>query len=434
MPVLSRLRKLLPLGLSYLASGGSLMVSSAAQLLTFAILARALGVEEFSLFIAVTAVTAVAIQICGLGAQEALVRRVARERHLYPVFLGHNLLLSGISGALLMLLGLLILPVLLPLSPEPAINLGLFALLLGANIVLARIVLLAEQIFIAHSNFAAANRNVVLFALGRLAAAVLACLVFGADTLAEWIIWSFGAHVVIALFSVRSVLPLGLPHFAVRWEEVKNGLLFSTPFILRALRQNVDLLLLTALTSAEIVASYALARRIIDSGFLSVEALNRLLYPGSAAATRSGLHLAMPRFGKMLGAVIVIALCAAIVIIAAAPLLPVLFGAEYVSLRGFAQVLAPTIVLMAIWVTAQEALGSSGHHVHRAALFNGTVILGGALVALATWAYGVNGTFIATYATEFATGLASWFVLLRLADRDRRDLSPSHSPASVQAR
>ena len=42
-------------------------------------LARSLGVLEFSYFVGLTAVTAVAVQLCGLGAQEALVRRVARE-------------------------------------------------------------------------------------------------------------------------------------------------------------------------------------------------------------------------------------------------------------------------------------------------------------------------------------------------------------------
>lgn len=418
------------MGLSYMASGGSLMVSSIAQLLTFAILARVLGVDEFSVFIAVTAITAVAIQVCGLGAQEALVRRVARDPALYPQFLGHNLLLSGLSGAALVALGLIILPQIMPLAPDPLTNIGLYALLLGANIVLARIILLVEQIFIAHSDFAAANRNVILYALGRLAAAVLGCLVFGADTLAEWIVWAFAAHVVIAAICIRSVLGLGRPQWGLRLEEIRNGLLFSTPFILRALRQNVDLLLLAALTSAEVVASYAVARRIVDSGYLSVEALNRLVYPGSAAATRKGLHHALGRFRKVLGASVGIGVLTVIAIIVAAPLLPWLFGAEYVSLPLFAQILAPTIVLMAGWATAVEALGSSGHHIERAVIFNGGVGLGGLVIALATWLGGIEGTFIATYLTELGMALAGWFLLLRLAEQDRRD-PPSETLAPV---
>ncbi len=420
------------MGLSYMASGGSLIISSAAQLLTFAILARSLGVEEFSIFIALTAITAVAIQICGLGAQEALVRRVAREPALYPRFLGHNILLSGISGLALVVLGAAILPSFFTLSSDPLVNLALLLVVLITNIVLARVILLVEQVFIAHSNFPSANRNVILFALGRLAAAVLGCLVFGADTLAEWIIWAFAAHVVIAAISIRSVLPLGMPAWTLHWEEMRNGILFSTPFILRALRQNIDLLLLSALMSAEVVASYAVARRIVDSGYLSVEALNRLLYPGSAAATREGLHLALGRFRKVLAASIGIAVLAALVLVCGAPLLPQLFGAEYVSLPGFTQILAPTIVLMAAWATAQEALGSSGHHLQRAMIFNGAVILGGAAIALAIWLEGIDGAFMAIYATELATAVAAWLVLLRLAERDRQRVPQSETLAPVE--
>lgn len=420
------------MGLSYMASGGSLIISSAAQLLTFAILARSLGVEEFSIFIALTAITAVAIQICGLGAQEALVRRVAREPALYPRFLGHNILLSGISGLALVVLGAAILPNFFALSSDPLVNLALLLVVLITNIVLARIILLVEQVFIAHSNFPSANRNVILFALGRLAAAVLGCLVFGADTLAEWIIWAFAAHMVIAAISIRSVLPLGRPAWTLHWEEMRNGILFSTPFILRALRQNIDLLLLSALMSAEVVASYAVARRIVDSGYLSVEALNRLLYPGSAAATREGLHLALGRFRKVLAASIGIAVLAALVLVLGAPLLPQLFGAEYVSLPGFTQILAPTIVLMAAWATAQEALGSSGHHLQRAMIFNGAVILGGVAIALAIWLEGIDGAFMAIYATELATAVAAWFVLLRLAERDRQRVPQSETLAPVE--
>jgi hypothetical protein len=45
----------LPLALSYFGSTASLVVSSGAQLLTFAILARHLGVEQFGLLMTITA-------------------------------------------------------------------------------------------------------------------------------------------------------------------------------------------------------------------------------------------------------------------------------------------------------------------------------------------------------------------------------------------
>jgi O-antigen/teichoic acid export membrane protein len=90
---------------SYLLSSGSLAAASLAQLVTFAILARALGPAEFGLFVQISAVTAIAVQICGLGASDCLLRRVAREPASYPDLLGHNILLIGLTGAVLVIGG-----------------------------------------------------------------------------------------------------------------------------------------------------------------------------------------------------------------------------------------------------------------------------------------------------------------------------------------
>src|ERR1700684_761235 len=90
-----------PMIVSYLLSSGSLAMASLAQLATFAILARALGPAEFGLFVQISAVTAIAVQICGLGASDCLLRRVSREHASYPILLGHNLVLIGLTGAVL---------------------------------------------------------------------------------------------------------------------------------------------------------------------------------------------------------------------------------------------------------------------------------------------------------------------------------------------
>ena len=412
------------MGISYLASGGSLITSSAAQLLTFAILARSLGVLEFSYFVGLTAITAVAVQLCGLGAQEALVRRVAQDRTMYPVMFGHNIIMSATTGGLLIAVGTMLLPLFFTLSADPWLNVSELVLFLVANIILTRAIVFVEAVFLSHSMFAAANSNVVLYAAGRLAAAAAGCLLFGVDTLAEWVVWNFAAHVIIAAISLYSISGLGRPRFQVVRDELRNGLLFSTPFVLKALRQNIDLLLLTAFTSPEIVASYGVARRMIDSGFLSIEALNRLLYPGSASATANGLRHGMARFRKVFFANLGIGSVTALVLFLVAPFLPLLFGHEYVSMPDFVRILAFAIVLMAIYATAIEALGSSGHQFERAIVLNTTMIAGGVTVGFATWAFGINGTFVTTYAVEAATVAFAWFMLMKLAAAPQTSVTP----------
>src|SRR5690606_39097776 len=125
---------LVPMLISYMGSGGALLASSAAQLLTFAILARYLGVEQFGLYAVITAITNVGVQLCGLGAQESLVRRVAQDRAMFPAMLGHAYILSAASGLALVALGMIILPLAAPVSADLATTLTASAVILVTNI------------------------------------------------------------------------------------------------------------------------------------------------------------------------------------------------------------------------------------------------------------------------------------------------------------
>jgi O-antigen/teichoic acid export membrane protein len=405
--------------MSYAASGGSLIISSAAQLLTFAILARFLGVHEFSLFVAITAISNIAVHMCGLGAMECLVRRVARDRAMYPAMLGHNMILTAASGLALVLVGAALLPFFFTLSSDPTTNAAVITLMLVTNIVLVRVIVLAEQIFIAHSDFASANTVVVGFALARTIAAVLACLVFGVASVASWAIWQFVCHVLVAVICWRALRRLGRPEYRLVREELPLGLYFSVPFILRAVRQNADLLVLSLVATAEIVASYSVARRMLESSYLSVEALNRLVYPGSARATAEGLQHAMPRVRKVLVAATLISIAAAVAVFVLAPILPFLFGRDYVSLVSFVRILCWAVIPLAIWAVAVEALGASGHHPTRAAVMGLGSVFGAVLAAAATWYAPPTGTFISFYVIEIAMVAAAWTALTRIVRRDR---------------
>lgn len=417
--------------MSYAASGGSLVIGSAAQLLTFAILARGLGVHEFSLFVALTAVANIAVHMCGLGAMECLVRRVARDRAIYPDMLGHNLILTAASGVVLVLAGAVALPFFFTLSQDPATNVAAITLMLVTNIVLVRVIVLSEQIFLAHSDFASANKVVVGFALARTVAAALACLVFGVASVAGWAWWQFACHVLVALACWAAVKRLGRPHYRLVREELPLGLYFSIPFILRAVRQNADMLILSLVATAEIVSSYSVARRMLESSYLSVEALNRLIYPGSAKASAAGLHHALPRVRKVLAAATVISIAAAVAVFVLAPVLPLLFGRDFVSLVSFVRILCWVVVPLAIWSVAMEALGASGHQGVRATVMGLGSLLGAGLAALATWYAPPTGTFVSFYVIEIAMVLASWGALLRLVRRDRELAARPPRPAGL---
>lgn len=407
--------------LSYVGSGGSLITSSIAQLITFAILARALGADQFAIYVTITAFTNVAVQICGLGTQETLVRRIAQNRGDYARLMGHSLLLTFGTGALLLVGGLAILPLIVPISSDVLVNYGATALLLISTVFILRFVSLATAVYVARSDFVVANSLEVGFGLIRLGAAVLACLVFGVDSVVGWSVWLFGAHAIIALVAAWLIWRLGKPRYELVREEIKIGALFSTQFIFKAIRQNTDIVVLGMFTSAEVVSSYGVARRVLDSSYLSIEALNRLIYPGSAVALVSGFHNAFGRVRKVLGAGLGIAILAAVSVYLLAPLMPVLFGEDYRSMVGFTQILCWVVIPTAISSVALEAFGAAGRQDVRALIYNSANIVAAFLVAAAAYLAGVEGAFASLYAMEILVAIVACAVLWRFvrADRDR---------------
>lgn len=426
---LGKLRRFIPMLILYMGSGGSLMAASAAQLVTFAILARYLGVEQFGLYAIITALTNVGVQLCGLGSQESLIRRVAQDPAMYPSMLGHAYILSAVSGVLLVAIGMVVVPIVAPVSDDLATTLMAALLILVSNILLLKIFSLGTQSFIAHSRFAVANRLEVLLAIARTIAAVLGCIVFGVSSVAQWAVWHFAAHAVMAVVALAVMRELGRPVWVIVRDEIRLGFLFSTQFLFKAVRGNADLLVLGSVASAEILGSYSIVRRLVESSYMSVEALNRLIYPGSAAIAASGIHNAVGRIRQVLYAALAISFAAAASMFIIAPYLPLIFGGEYVSLAWLTRSLCWVVVLMAIYAVSLEALGAAGLQGARAAIWNSGNIAGAGLVALATWLWSIEGTLLSYYATEIGIAIAAWVVLLRQIRRHREADGARDQPA-----
>lgn len=429
----SDLRRFVPMLMLYMGSGGSLLASAAAQFVTFAILARYLGVEQFGLYAIITAVTNVGVQLCGLGSQESLVRRVAQDHGFYPQMLGHAAILSAGSGIVLVAIGMVVVPWIAPVSPDLATTLIATALILVANILLLKVIALATQSYIAHSRFAAANRLEVLFAVARTAAAVAGCLVFGVSSVAEWAWWHFASHAAVAVVALVTIGSLGRPRWTIVRDEIRLGFLFSTQFLFKAVRGNADLLVLGSVASAEILGSYSIVRRLVESSYMSVEALNRLIYPGSAAIAASGIHKAAGRIRQVLLAALLISAAAALAMFIIAPFLTLVFGAEYVSLPWLTRALCWVVILMAIYAVSLEALGAAGLQGARAAIWNTGNIVGAGLVALATWQWSIKGTLVSYYIIEIGIAVAAWIVLVYQIRRHREADATARASSNLPA-
>ncbi|KQT78214.1 lipopolysaccharide biosynthesis protein [Methylobacterium sp. Leaf466] len=406
--------------LSCLFSTSTLIVSNAAQLVTFALLARGLGLEQFGLFMSVTAVTNVAVQICGLGAEETLVRRVAAEPGLYAQALGHHLLLLGGSGLVLSLILGIALPSFVTLSPDPSTNALALSALVVTNVVLVRVILLAERVYIARGLMGGANAINIGFALARTGVAALACGLLGVDQTSEWAFWMLGSHVLVAAACLLAIRRFGRPHWRIMRGEVRQGIYFTTPFLFRAFRQNIDFLMLSIVAGPEAIGAYSVARRIVDTSILTTEALHRVMYPRLARAAVGGYGAMTPLIAGLAALAVAIGLVTATATWLVAPAMPWLFGAQFGAMVENLRIMCWSVVFVAIHVAASEVLGASGRHGVRAAVYNVGNLLGAAVSAVLTYFLLLPGVFLGLYVTEISLAVAFWITLLVLVRRDGR--------------
>ncbi|WP_320198758.1 lipopolysaccharide biosynthesis protein [Agrobacterium sp. rho-13.3] len=403
--------RLIGMLLSYSASSASLLIANAAQLITFAILARSFGAEEFGRYVSFIAITSIAVHLCGLGASECLVRRVPQDPRCFPRIFGHNLILTFVSGAVLVALGTIILPEFITFGQTTGQSVLTTFQLILTNVVLVRLIMLGESIFLAHSKYGAANASVVGFAFIRTVTAALACFAFQVTTVESWATWQLAAHLFTLVLYAYFAFRIGRPQYVIEREEIRLGLLFATPFIFRAIRQNVDLLVLGFVAGAEVVGSYGVARRITDSSYMAIDALNRLVYPRLAVASMAGIHHAFRLTIRILGVALALGFIAAIVIYISASFMPLIFGPEYVSLPHFLRIMAWLIVFVAVWSIAVDLLGAAGQHSSRAWVLNLSNGIGAILIGVAAWIWPPYGIFIAGYMIEASIVLAAWLVV-----------------------
>lgn len=409
--VLKELRQKLPLAMTYLGSSVSLVTSSVMQLVTMAILARTLGVAQFGHFLTMTALATIAIHFCGLGATEPLVRRVARDPSIYPRALGHNLLLIAGSGVVISIILIAVLPFWVQVSDNATQNLLGIAIFVVANVMVLRIVLLAEQAYIAHMQFTRANIINVALAVTRLGSALVACYVFHVTTLAGWIEWQALGFVILAIaVTIFGLRPLGRPEWRLMREEIRQGLFFSTAWAVRTLKQSGDILVLGLVASPAVVGAFGLSRRIVETSGLTLDALFRIMYPRLSQAMEPGIGHGLWLARRILAAALGIAVLTSVALYIVAPLGPMLFGAQFESMVGYLHAMCWLLIPSAFTGTGAEVLGSSAQHGIRAAIYYGTVA-GVAFIGVLTYFFAVKGTIFAVYGVEIMLAAAFWFAI-----------------------
>jgi O-antigen/teichoic acid export membrane protein len=404
----------------YMSSTSLLIAGLAAQSVGFVVLARSLGSEQFGHLSMITAATNLGAAWCGLGTGEAMRRRVAREPSLYPEVLGHCLIILIVSGVVLTAMMSAAIASSVTIVNDRAQNYVVVTLIVSCNLVLFTWVGLTEQILLAHSQFTGANFLNFGFAIARALAAVVACLGFGIESLSAWAWWNFATFVAGSLACVCLLSRYGAPRWCLLRQEIPFGVTMSISNSIAALRQNVDLLALSATAPPQFIGAYGVARRVLGIAQVTGASLDRLVYTKFAIAGKTGPSATLVLARRYVLYAIGLTGFTSIAIFVFAPVLPLLFGNGFGDIAWIVKALCWTLILTAIQFIAFDALNAADQH--RIRLLVGTVVgvAGAALIVGASLGFGITGTFATIYVTEISSAAALWATLKVLSDRQQR--------------
>ena len=413
-------RRWLPAIFSYVGSTAAMAIGIGAQLVAFVFLARYLGIEQFGLLMTITAATSLAMNVCGLGAGEAFMRRVGREPTLYPALLGHNLILTFTTGMALSVITVAGLYVLVPAAPSPLGNIAILFVFAFSNIALFRWTIVVEQIFLAMRKFNQANVIVAGFGIARALIAIVATVGFGVDRVETWAWWHGAIHVVGVLGCSAALWCYGWPQWRVLREEVVLGAHSCTSYFFSTLLQNVDRLVLSVVATPAAVGAYSVASRMVNTSIVTVSSFMRLRYTGLAVAGHAGVRAVWPLAMSCLPVVLGLGAVTSAALWLLAPWLPAIFGKSYGDTIAYLQITCWLVLIMAVKSIPYDALGALERHALRAHIFNiGGLISAGVLVAL-TFAFGITGMFVALFASQLGLTAAAWIALLMLREKEDR--------------
>jgi O-antigen/teichoic acid export membrane protein len=415
------LTKRLPAIRLYISSTSLLMAGLMAQSIGFVILARWLGSEQFGHLAMVTAATNLGASWCGLGTGDTMRRRASRDPSLYPDLLGHSLILLAASGVVLTAAMSAIIGFSVTIASDPVENYITVALLVSSNVVLFTWVTLAEQVLLSHSQFTRANLLNSGLGIARAITAIVACLGFGIDSLSAWAWWNFGTLAAGSFASACLLFPYGPPRWRVMWEEIPLGATFGVSGMIAALRQNVDLLALSAVAPPQLIGAYGVARRVLGIAVVTGASLDRLLYNKFAVAGKSGPAATLILARRFVPYAIGLTGLTSAAIFVLAPVLPVLFGNAFGDMVWIVRALCWTLVLTGLQFMAFDAINAADRHRIRLVVGTAVGIAGAALIVGFSLAFGTTGTFIAVYVAEISTAAALWITLKVLSDRQQRE-------------
>jgi O-antigen/teichoic acid export membrane protein len=384
------------------------------QLITFALTARGLGVEQFGLYTALVAIVGVATELVGLGGADLLVRAVAIQRDRFGAYFGNMLVWMALSlpfvlfGSMCLAIG--------PMRMQ--MDLWHVGLALVAEIMMARTLASVELVMVAHQHTARAGwLRLVTFGT-RLVLAFVVFVVLEQQALSVWI----EAIFVQSLLVTASLIALtcwvyGRPEWRMRWAEAGQGATFALNQTSRAMQSNMDRMILSRYADAAALGAYGAATRIVQLGMFPVQVVTRMLYPKFFVHGANGIHAVRGFAVKTAAPALAgVGIMSGLVVAVAGQLAPWVLGAEYAASVETTMQLAWALPFIALQYPAADALTASGRQWMRTIIATSSTLLFGFLLVAGAYLWGARGVTSAYVAGHVVVAAVMWLTVWRCSD------------------
>jgi O-antigen/teichoic acid export membrane protein len=390
------------------------------QAVYFVVIARRLGVSEYGAFASAVALIGIAAPFAGVGSGNLLVKNVARRRELLIEYFGNALFMTLVSGLLWIAIILLAARLMLP-----AVPLLIIIMIALSDLLFSRWLEITGQAFQALEELKQTARIYVAQSVARLAGALLLLVLPSGRSAAVWSVLYLASTTAATLYAFwlvrKRVAPIRTALGRIR-AELMEGIHFSVALSAQSIYNNIDKTLLARMTTLATAGFYAAAYRIIELSFLPVSSLLAASYATFFQRGEDGIAGTVRHAAKLLPKAVAYSAAVALLIFAAAPLLPYILGHGFQESVTVMRWLAVLPVMKAFSYFAGDSLTGAGHQGLRTAVHVG-VAIGNAVVTV-LWIHfsGWMGAVWASLVSDGALAVALWAVALSLLQKDAKEM------------
>lgn len=393
----------------------------------FVVIARSLGASNYGAFIGAASLVAIFSPFATLGFGNLLIKNVVRDRSLFPRYWGNALVMSVVSGAILLAGITGVARFALP----PSIPTLLVVMVAASDLFAARVTDLACLAFQSFEQMAWTARINVTLSVLRLLGAIVAVKIWVHPTALQWGFIYCAASCLCAVFSIAIVSrQFGRPRFDMleMLSDLAEGFHFATGLSAQTIYNDLDKTMLSRLSTLDATGIYAAAYRLIDVAFVPVRSLLWAASPGYFRAGEHGIRASVGYLKRLLPKAVAYALLVFLVLMAAAPLIPRILGPEYARSVEALRWLALLPLMRTIHTLYGDALAVTGHQkvrMHLQVLIAvGNFLINLVVIPMYSW----RGAVWSSLASDFLLLIAMVSAVTLLArENDAKSMVPQYA-------